>query len=70
MLSSAFVAFVAFANAATAAPTASCTADQRIKYSQMVPYAYAQPGVVAVKQAFEAIPFGVPNLDGPCSTVM
>lgn len=70
MLSSAFVAALAFASAATAAPTAGCTAEERIKYSQMVPYAYAQPGVVAVENAFKAIPFGVPNLDGPCVTVM
>jgi hypothetical protein len=72
MLGSTIVAILAFATSTVSAAVAAsgCTAEQRINYAKMVPYAYAQPGVTAVKAAFEKIPFGVPNLDGPCTTVM
>jgi hypothetical protein len=72
MLASTFVAILTFAaSTASAAVAASgCTAEQRINFAQMIPNAYAQSGVVAVKEAFSKIPFGVPDLDGPCTTVM
>lgn len=71
MFFSTLFALLAFTSAASSAATAQvCNAQQRINYAKMVPYAYAQPGVIAVKEAFEQIPFGVPDLNGPCTTVM
>lgn len=50
--------------------TAACTAQQRINYSNMVPYAYSQPDLVSTYNAFNAIPFGVPDHNGSCGTIM
>ena len=49
---------------------ATCDANKRITISQQVLYAYAQQGVTPVYNAFAAISFGVPNLQGPCTTTM
>lgn len=69
---STFIGLLALAGAVTAAPTerAACNAQARINYAKMVPYAYSQPGVTATYEAFSRIPFGVPDLNGPCVTVM
>lgn len=48
----------------------SCTAAKRIAISEQIPYAYSQPGVTATYNAFHDIPFGVPDLRGPCVTEM
>ncbi|KAF2165799.1 hypothetical protein M409DRAFT_55666 [Zasmidium cellare ATCC 36951] len=36
----------------------------------MVPYAYSQPDPVSTYNAFNAIPFGVPDHNGSCGTVI
>jgi hypothetical protein len=48
----------------------TCDGARRVAISNQVPYAYAQPGVTAVREAFADIPFGVPDLDGSCVTQM
>jgi hypothetical protein len=58
------------ASALPKSTSSSCTSAQRLHYSEQIPYAYSQPGVVAVYNAFHAIPFGVPDLNGACVTEM
>ncbi|KAM3424402.1 hypothetical protein BST61_g6409 [Cercospora zeina] len=73
MFTSTVVACAAVLGSAIAAPapqfsSGTCTAERRIAISGQVPFAYAQPGVIAVREAFQDIPFGVPDLDGSCVT--
>ncbi|PIA88707.1 hypothetical protein CB0940_06836 [Cercospora beticola] len=75
MFTSTLVACAAVLGSAVAAPapvpqfsSGTCTAERRIAISGQVPFAYAQPGVTAVREAFRDIPFGVPDLDGSCVT--
>jgi hypothetical protein len=75
MFTSSILAIAAAVGSATAAAvpqfsSGTCTAERRIAISNQVPFAYAQPGVTAVREAFADIPFGVPDLDGSCVTQM
>jgi hypothetical protein len=63
-------ASIGLASALPKSTRSTCTAAERLHYSEQVPYAYAQPGVVATFNAFHAIPFGVPDLNGACITEM
>jgi len=63
-------AALGLASALPKSDSSRCTAAQRLHYSEQIPYAYAQPGVVATFNAFHAIPFGVPDLNGACITEM
>lgn len=63
-------AALGLASALPKSDSSTCTSAQRIHFAQQVPYAYSQPGVVATFNAFHAIPFGVPDLNGACITEM
>jgi hypothetical protein len=53
-----------------ASAMAACDAATRLKYARQVVTAYGQVHETAVVEGFSTIPFGAPDLNGVCSTIM